>query len=723
MSFLAPFLLIGLAAAALPIVIHLINRKRAVRQPFPAIEFLLRSEKRVAKRLKVKQLLLLLMRILLLILIPLAMAQPYLLSDDGRTASERLPTAVVLILDDSYSMGHTTGTVSAFDLAKEELLEVLDELRPWDQVALVLAHERPTAPIEDLTEDVTEVRDLLEEMTGPSFYGSDLPAALSLAAEIQATGQLPARRTIVFTDNTERAWAESDISAAEVPALGNLEIRETRSGEDLANVAISDAGFAESTAGGEDDYDIWAEVQNFSGRNIATRIDLQLDGQPVGSSIVELEPGQVSTQTFQVELAAGGLHRAEIVLSVDGADVPEDNTWFVTLNLDRQVRALLVNGDPRNVSYRDELFYLERSLGAGGSERSGIVAHIVGVDGLSADFDEFDVVVLSNVGQIPESTVAALIEYVEAGGGLLLTVGDQVDPDRYNAQFGELLPKRLRAVRELCSARDPDANLLATRLARLETSHPVFRVFDLPGGESIQSVSVYSYMLLEPSPLGSSRTLLSYGDGGPALVERQVGAGRVALLTTTIDRDWTDLPIRTAFLPFSRRLVRYLARRGTSGRDGPALVGEHYTLDVESQNPDRVTIIDPAGERFVLNPAESGSGNVSLVLERPGHYSVSLDIAGSDYEFDELMFSANLGSSESELLPASEETSADYIASAMGEAETGEGPVDIPERRVSLWPILLFVAVLLLYAESLLAVRRRMWERIRERLSPASEPS
>ena len=715
MRFLTPFLLAGLALAALPVIIHLINRRRAVRRSIPTIEFLLRSEKRIAKKLKVKQLLLLLVRILVLLLLPLAMAQPYVLSDAGSTASERLPAAVVLILDDSFSMAHRSGSASAFELAIDALEETLDSLRPWDQVALVLAHDPPTAPVPELTEDVGEVRDVLNEMTGPSPFPSDLPAALALAGEIHATGELPVRRTIVLTDNTEAAWT-SRVVPEELAALGELELVTLRSGDDLGNVAIVEAGYVESSTGGEGEYDVWAVVQNFSDTaRVGVRVDLLLDESPLGTGLVDLAPGESKTQSFQLSLA-GGLHRCEIRLAIDGPDVELDNHWFLTLNLDREVKALLINGDPRNVPYRDELFYFERALGAGGIERSGIVAHIVAVDGLDISFADYDVVVMANVPRLPQAKVAELVEFVRRGGGLLISVGSRVEPDDYNERLGELLPKRLRSLRELCAPNDPDAGLLATRVARLETTHPVFRVFDLPGGESIQAVNVYSYMLLEPSPMGSSRILLSYGDGGPALVEREVGAGRVALLTTTLDRDWTDFPIRTAYLPLVRRLVRFLARRGTSESDQTARVGRRYTIDTEAQTPERVTIIDPTDERFVLNPAESASGNVSLVLEQPGHYDVTLDIAGAEYRFDELLFSANLDTEESVLAPANESTSGPYLAVGAGVADPDADPLDIPERRLSLWPPILFVALLLLYLESLLAVRRRMWERIRERL-------
>ncbi|MCA9565823.1 MAG: hypothetical protein KC561_20140, partial [Myxococcales bacterium] len=313
---------------------------------------------------------------------------------------------------------------------------------------------------------------------------------------------------------------------------------------------------------------------------------------------------------------------------------------------------MLLNGDPRNVVYRDELFYLERALSVGGEENGAIRTEVTTVEGFSGDLSDFDVVVLANVGNVSATFASELGAFVRQGGGLLITMGSMIDPAEYNRVLGDLLPKPLRSVRELCEPGDPDANLMATRLARVESSHPVFRVFDLPGGDSIQSVSVYSYMLLEPSLAGQAQIIASYADGGPALVEKDYGAGRVALLTTTIDRDWSDLPIRTAFLPLARRLVRHLARRGSFSESDVVRVGQRMNIDVEAQHPDRVIIegplSDPEPPRYVLIP-ERDRVSVPFEPEQAGHYDVRLDIGGQERSFDELAFSANVDTDESDL--------------------------------------------------------------------------
>src|SRR5690625_82867 len=105
MQFLQPSMLLGLLAAAVPIILHLMNRQRAQRIRFPMLTMLSLSQEERRASLKLKRWLLLAARIGILLLIPLAMAQPY--SECGASSAaqqDRYPAAVVVIVDVSASM-------------------------------------------------------------------------------------------------------------------------------------------------------------------------------------------------------------------------------------------------------------------------------------------------------------------------------------------------------------------------------------------------------------------------------------------------------------------------------------------------------------------------------------------------------------------------------------------------------------------------------------------
>ena len=132
LTFLNPAFLWGALAASIPVIIHLINRRHARVVPFPAVKFVLRSERRVARKYRVKQWLLLALRTLLLFLLTTALAEPVLQPQVGELADVAQARAVVLILDNTMSLGYETAGMTSWDLAKEVSGLALQELRPQD---------------------------------------------------------------------------------------------------------------------------------------------------------------------------------------------------------------------------------------------------------------------------------------------------------------------------------------------------------------------------------------------------------------------------------------------------------------------------------------------------------------------------------------------------------------------------------------------------------------
>ncbi len=723
MHFLNPLFLVGLLAASLPIIIHLINRQKAVRRRFPAMEFLRRSQQKLARRLKVRHLLLLALRVLALLLVALGLARPYLVSDAGVEAGDRLPRGVVFVVDDSASMAWDDG--AAWREAVGRVGEEVGRLRAWDRVSLVYGSAWPAGaplgediPLPQLVDDHGEVLEALEGHA-PTMQGTDLGTALRSASAMLATSDLPAREIVLVTD---RQRSGLDLEAlAKVPLEVPVRVLDVGGEEARSNLAVVGASYQQRSTGAKPEFEVVATVQSF-GAEAASGVEVQLvvDGVQVASGLVDVPAGGKASKVFTTQLERRGVHRAEFRLAEGTDRLLADNVYAFPIHLAAKVRALIVNGDRRTVAYQDEVFYLERALQPGPRSSSAVVFDTVGVDGLEGKaLSDYDVVVLANAEKVPRASVTELRAFVEGGGGLLLTVGDQVKPEGWNPLFGELLPRQLRSTKVLAGQDDPDAPIKLVRLGSPDRTHPVFRVFDLPGGESLGSVRVYSYMLLDPNPVDATQIVLSYSDGAPALLERPLGEGRVALLTTTLDRDWTDLPIRTAFLPMMQRYLRYLARRGTSAGEVSPYVASRVSLEVPADKRARVEVRDPDGGRIVLAP-ESTDPNAPLtfVPRRAGAYSVwaaprSGD--GAPVELEELAFAVNLDPAESDLTPLPLEELTPLLSP---QREGGEAPVlDTPERRLGLWSLLLFLVTLALLGETVLGTRRsvllKVWGRVR----------
>ena len=708
MSFLEPLFLIGLLGAALPLLIHLINRRKATKRSFPALALLLESNKRVARSAKVRQWFLMASRVLAVLLLALALAKPFVLSNEGVSAGERLPTAVAIVVDTSGSMAHGDW----WDRSRDKVSDELRALRPWDEVALVTTTQRDIP--ERLTDNHTKIKNTAEALE-PEARAGDLKFALQSAADLLATSQLPNRKIVLITDlsaNNRRGLAP------EIPYP--IELEEVRKKKETApdNLSITGVQY-EQDATEESTWRIEAKVKNWSSEaKEAIDLHLHLDGEPLSSGRIEkIGAGEEVTHVFRHRQSAPGTFQAEVKLGEED-DYKFDDTFSFVFRTRSKIMVLLVNGEAASIAYDDESFFVTRALNPEQRSDSGLIPTTITPEGLaSKNLSEYDVLLLSNVPRVPNAMSAKLERYVRDGGGLMITVGDQIDVDAYNQTLAGLLPKPLRGLKELAKRDDPDAPVKITRFGASNHKHPIFRAFSTMGGSTLQSAQVYSYMLLEPGDPALSTTLLSYKDNAPALIERKVGRGRVLLMTTSIDFEWTDFPIRSAYLPMMQRTSQYLARRATSIGDTRYEVGEQVTLEVSGVIDERTIIKGPQGaeepERYVLEPLE---GQVSFTPKKPGVYQVW---AGEDTDgeapLEDLSFAVNTSQAESDLTAMDAEAFEQWIAPEA--RENGSGGVvtagQTRERRVNIWPTLLFLVTLALLAETILGTRRsvllRLW--------------
>ena len=254
------------------------------------------------------------MRIALLLLIPLAMAKPYLLTASEGATLERDPAAVVFVVDDSASMS----LGGAYDEALKVVEAEVDRLRPWDRTALVFASSWPSgAPIgEDvpLPELVSEHDDLLDVLQArkPSERGTDLSAALKTAADMLAGSELPAKRIVILTDRQKSGF---DRAALPVAGVGYTVLVPDLNVDGRVNYAITSA--ASTREATPDGLTYRFDVTVLASGNVqkhTQEVQLELDGKIVGSSLVSFEkPGQ-QVATFKHRFDKKGMHRVTLRL-------------------------------------------------------------------------------------------------------------------------------------------------------------------------------------------------------------------------------------------------------------------------------------------------------------------------------------------------------------------------------------------------------------------------
>ncbi len=712
MGFLAPLMLAGILAIIVPIAIHLIGRRRARIVKFAALDFLMQTKRKTARRLRIRERLLLLTRALVCLAIAIALAKPFTSCERKGPMVTRGPQAAVLVIDDSFASGYLVDGKPWLRRAADEARRILVQLGPLAEVAIVRASEVADHPSE-LTRDHLRLRDQLMAMT-PSSRPADTTRALTRAGQLLASSS-HLRKTVFLISllastgfrQDEPPWGKNG------PTLAVIDIRPSK----MANVAVTSLRVEADPGAGSRGVAFDAEVGNFSEAATKTELQLAIGDRIVARGSIELGPGEKKLKRFLAALPPG-TRATDASVSVAHDALPVDDRRYVSASLRDEVRVLLVNGDPRTVRHDDELFYVEAALRPGDREDSGTSVRVITADDLAGiekkanakgatpriDINEFDVVVLANVAALPSERVAVLAQWVQAGGGILIAPGDRVDPAAYDKTMLPVMPQSLRDPIDTTFGAAPDERASrALHLVKWEADHPIFAMFSKDHPEVISDARFYKVALLGPTTQTADRKVLArFTNGAAALVEASIGAGRTLLFTSTLDRDWNDLPIQQGFLPFIQQAVRHLARKHTVGSTGPDadhLVGSSVALPtgdfkkLEVRGPEGLGAVFE-GDR-ILGRSSVRFGRT----ERPGVYRVvGTDQTGATRDREELAFVVNLDPKGSNLTQAPPE--------ALPASGTGGGsqPTDT-RRRVELWHALAALVLLLLLAEGVLVQR------------------
>jgi hypothetical protein len=707
-GFLAPLMLIGIAAIAVPIAIHLIGRRRARVVKFAALDFLMATKRKTAKRLRLRERLLLLVRALACLAIAIALAKPFTSCERKGPQVTRGPQAAVLVIDDSFASGYLVDGKPWLYKAAEESRRILRQLGPEAEVAIVRASEGAEHPTE-LTRDHLRLRDQLIALE-PSARPADTTLALTRAAQLLAASS-HVRKTVFLLSLQQRTGLRTDEApwGKDGPQLVTVELRP----EKMANFAITSLRVDPDPGAGSRSLLFEAEVANYSDTAANVELQLTIGDHVVARGTQPLGPGEKKLKSFIAALPAG-TRATDASVSLVGDKLAIDDRRWVRATLRDEVRVLLVDGDPRTVRHDDELFYAEAALRPGDREESGTSVRVITADELAAiepkaqihgaaklNIDDFDVVVLANVAALPVERVAVLAQWVHNGGGILIAPGDRVDPAAYDKTMLPLMPQSLRDPIDTTWGASPDErDSRALHLVKWEADHPIFAPFSKDASALLADAKFYKIALLGPTTATQDRKVLArFTNGAAALVEASIGAGRTLLFTSTLDRDWNDLPIHPGYLPLLQQTVRHLARKHSRGAQGDHLVGSSVLLATADLRRLEVRGPENLGAVFEGDRINGRSSVRFNKTDRPGIYRVvGTDQTGATRDREELAFVVNVDPRGSDITAAP--------ASALPASGTGGGaaPVD-PRRRVELWHALAALVLLLLLAEGLLVQR------------------
>ena len=536
MVFLTPLFLIGLLAALIPVAIHLIRREKPPKVMFSTIRFLKKTSKKLVLFQHLQQIALLLLRAAVIVLLVLAFARP-LFNQSVARLLDADPQSAVILLDLSMSMRWQ----DSFDQAKAEALAVVDRLSGGDELGLI-AFSGAAEVVRELDTEDGQLRELIESFDEPGFGSTRYYPNLRLADQMLEDSRYENRAIYLISDFQEVGLQGADESWKLAPGVA-LYLIDVGSA-DSENLVLTDVRSPEQLLEDSAQQQILARVRSTGTQYLGSgEVSLSLNGQMVDRRPVDLTDRSEQVVTFAVDFEAEGDYVGEIRIA--GDDFADDNAYYFTVDVLPKINVLLVNGEASDNWFDDEGHWF--GLAVSSTDSSPFSLQTIDPAELSAAaMRQSDVVALLNVGELTSSQAAALGEYVVNGGSLLIAPGDRVDERAFNQQLGEISPARLEQVGLL----GRDDYLV---IADYDRRHPILR----PLG-SDWSARFQGHWRLTPSE--DAKVLMQFDNTEAALVENDVGEGKVLLFASSLDLEWNNLALQGLFLPFVHETLRHLVR-------------------------------------------------------------------------------------------------------------------------------------------------------------------
>ena len=664
---------------------------------------MLLHRKRV-KRLKLKQILILILRMLIIMLIALALARPILTSKWALAAGGRAKSSVVIILDSSYSMSCERFDGNRFDIAKDKALGLLKSLRPGNNASLILMSDSPDVVFKRLTSDIQQVRDAIRDAR-LSHSGSYVWPSMSEAYALLKESDHPSKAIYLISDLGENGWRDWK----KIPDdPGMVDIYVIRIGEtEVTNRTVESVLLSNEPVGMGIPVQISARIAG-SGPDTASgaeaTVELFVDGEKRGQAVVP-QAGMTVPLSFTHIFKHPGTHIGEVRLTSDR--LPLDNVRYFAIDVLGQIKVLCTG---------DYKFYVNLALNPVTSlnpEEEFLILPVgCTVEELGTlSLDQYNVVVLVDVAELPENTVQNLESFVLNGGNVIIFLGESAKRDWYNEHF-DLMPAMLG-----------NRAALSLKLSSWNAAHPIFRVFhDESTTGALNSPEFYSAFPIRPK--STANVIASFNrdidDAGgasaipePAILEAKAGWGRIILFNSSPDTKVSNLPLTPAFLPLMQQTIFYLVSEVRKSNRN-ILVGDTHIQHIQESIVSPPKLFDP--ENNSTTPALSafeGSNQIQYgPVQRAGIYKLEFKSDGSlrrDY------FAVNLNTEGESYLKAAEDRE---VIGKLGErakfVSLEDSPVEIDLESVhtragsEISSRLLIIAAILMLLEIPLANRRKV---------------
>ena len=614
MTFLNPLYLIALAAAAIPIILHLLNLRKSRIVEFSTLAFLKELQRSKIRKLKIKQWLLLALRTLIVIFMVLAFTRPALRGSYDFLPGAQAKSSVVIILDDSFSMGASDDAGQLFKQAKEKAASIVDLLRVGDEAAIITLSGagKETA---QFTTALNALRNQLEQAQ-PSFAHMSLLDGLTAASALLQKSNNFNKEIYILSDE-QKSHFTPDVQR-KIPVLFDPAVKTFLfriGGRRMENTAIVDARVENALFEQGKPVDVSATVLNDGTSALAGgTVSIFLDGERVAQKSVDVASGGLKQVQFSVTPKTGGFVSGFLELEGDG--IPEDNRRYFSFFVPENLRILLGPAGTQEAT----ILTLALQPAAGSENASPLTITALDRGGiLSANPSKYDVVVLLGGSFVTPAFAQRLRASIETGVGAFV----MPDADAKLENFSSVLLPALGIPSPSGTNGTPGSTASYATFANIDFDHPLFRgVFVNEQKPAVETPHIFSSVKLRGSE--AALEVIGSNAGDAILLDRRLGLGRVLVLGISPGLQWSDFPLKGLFVPLMNRSMFYLASREEYSNSGT--IGTAFDLLVRGHHgSESFELLAPSGKASRIIPKSLSSGLSFAItgLEMPGTYELS----------------------------------------------------------------------------------------------------
>ncbi len=599
MNFLNPFVLFGLAAASIPLLLHLLNLRKQKKVEFSTLKFLKELKKTQIKSLKIKRLLLLILRTLIIVCAVIAFARPTIQSTIPGFESYS-NSSIVIAIDNSYSMDYNDEFGSRLKQSKQTANSIINLLKEGDEIAIVEMADLKNEKQYSFTRNLTLAKEQIQKINF-STQASAIYNTLITSNELLKETKNLNKNIYLISDFQQNTINQTKLNELKIDKNIGLVLAQigNKSKNNAINLSVDSIEIKSKIFQNDKLVELEATIKNNSKSDIKGAIaNLYFDDVNVAQRTIDLAANKSKVLSISAIPKGKSAIKARVELEHDALDI--DNSRHFAFVIPENPKIAII--DDLNTSF------IELAL----KIRYGSTTNINKFN--SSQFgalylQNYDIVITGN-NVLSSNDFDRLITYYNSGGSILIFANES-----NNETFSSGLEKIGFGVSKLITFSKNETG----KFSNVDRLHPIFEgVFT---GETSKNKVVESPNIYTANTIENGLKIIDL-NGKTLVSEIKKGNSKAIFIGLPASIEWSNFVFTGIFPTILNRSVTYLTT--DESLNGNQILSNSLIISKKNINDGNVKIIDPLNNEIFKQVAIMPS-NVILNTENftsPGVYKI-----------------------------------------------------------------------------------------------------